>query len=423
MNKIFILILMIWCATSCFATQLDKIVAKVGRDVILQSEVEKRMKQIEASGYPLDNITMLDVLNDMIESNLIIQKAKKTGITVDKEESREVARKELNKMKSNFPDEETFRKELKKEMGLSEIELLNYYIDLLTEQKIRERIISEQIKSKIHITEAEIDEFFHENKSELPKRPELIEVGMILRTLKVGEETRNRALDKIKQIQEKAIAGEDFSELAMEYSECPSGKKGGDLGFFGKGVMVSSFEEAAFNLKPGEISDIVETSFGYHLIKLTDIDSDTNEIRVKHILIKIEPTEEDIRANLELMEKVAIDLRNGASFSEMAKTYSEDDESALKGGVIGEFEEANMPEMFKDELSKIDVGEYTDVIRESDTLYILAKTRNIEGREFTYDEAYDNIRQMLLQKKEQELYDLWMKELKQESFVEIYLDE
>jgi peptidyl-prolyl cis-trans isomerase SurA len=407
----------------CSAEQLDKIVAKVGRDIILQSEVEKRMKQIETAGYNLENITRTDILNDMIESKLIVHKAKSMNINVSKEESRELARKEINKMKTKFPSEEVFRQELRKEMGMSETELLNYYIEMLNEQKIREQLINQEIKKKIHVTEVEINDYFQENLDTLPKRPELIKVGMIMRSIKPGKETRDIALKKINSVKEKALTGADFSDLAIQFSDCPSGKNGGDLGFFGKGVMVSAFEVAAFKLNPGEMSDVVETNFGYHLIKLIEKNKEADEIRVQHILVQIQLTEQDNQVNLDLMNSLLIQLRNGADFSELAKTYSEDNTTSLNGGIIGEFPQDGMPEMFQSQLVKINVGEFTEVIRESDIFYILAKTELIPERTYSYDEVYDNIRQLIMQQKEHDIYETWIKQMIKESFVEVYLDE
>ena len=421
-KKIILLCNLIWIAL-VFSVQTDKIIAKVGREIILQSELDKRQNQMEAAGIDMNSVTKMDILNEMIESKLIIQEAKDNDITIDKNESREMAEREINRIKENFPDEETFKQELQKEMGLSEFELRDYYVDMLNEQQLKDKIIQNNVKNKIHITEIEIDEFYNEHIDELPKRPEMVEIGMILRTIKPSEETKDKALTKIKHIRELALSGDEFEELAKEYSDCPSGKKGGDLGFFGKGMMVKPFEEAAFALSPGEISDVVETQFGFHIIKMMEKNEENNEIRVSHILITINPTDKDIESQVKLMENIREKLINGADFAEIAKTYSEDDSTSVNGGVIGEFADGDYPEMFKKDIKEIDVGEYTEIIREGDLLYLFTKTRKVPEREYTYDEVYDQLREMLLTQKQQELYSDWIKELKKQAYVEILIDE
>ncbi len=423
MKNLVIIIVLLFCTMLVKAVNIDKIVAKVGKEIILESELQKRKQQMIAANYLTENISDSDILNEMIESKLIIQKAKKDDYEVDKDNARQVAQQEIDKMKTQFPSKKVFKEELQKEMGLSVLELKDFYIEMISEQKLRDQIIGAQVKNRIHITEVEIDEFFQEKKGELPIRPAMDELGMIIKNIKSSKETRQKALKKINLIRYKSLSGEDFAELAKEYSEGPSGKSGGDLGFFEKGMMVKSFDEASFVLKQGEISDVVETEFGFHIIKLLEINENSGEIHASHILIKIDPTEKDIEATVELMQSVLERLRGGEDFSEIAKTHSEDDSTATNGGIIGEFTTEQYPEMFKDKIIKLFYGEYTELIREEDMIYIFTKTREIPEREYTYDEVYDTLRQMLISEKEQEIYEEWVTKLKKEAYVDILIDE
>jgi len=416
-----ILIITLISILVCLSAQVaDKIIAKVGREIILESDLVKRMQQLQASGMQMDNINQFDVLNDMIESKLIVQKAKEEEYEVDELMIRNMVDSQLKQVASKFPDELQFKKELRK-AGLTVSDLKEYYTDMMTEEQLKSQIIQKNIKNKIHITEGEVEEFYNENKADIPKRPKMNKIGMIVRFIKASDKTKNKVLIEINKIRDMLNEGADFAELAKKYSDGPSAANGGNLGFFGRGMMVKPFEDAAFDLMPGEISEVIETQFGYHIIKVLEKKGD--EVNASHILKKVEATPEDIQATIQLMENVLQKIKDGEDFTELAKTYSEDDETAVNGGVIGEFTKDNYPEMFKAYLKDLKVGETTKLIREEDSFYIFSVLEEIPERDYKYTEIFDRLKEMVTSQKEVELYDNWIKELMQETYVEILINE
>ena len=420
MKRLLLIIITIIILVSLSAEIADKIIAKVGREIILRSDLEKRMQQLSASGMAMENITKFDVLNDMIEAKLIIQKAKEEEYEIDEQIIREMAEKQIKQVASQFPSELEFKKELKM-AGLSVPDLKDYYIEMMTEEQLKSQIIQHNIKSKIHITESEVEEYYKENLVEIPNRPEMFQIGMIVRFIKAGDDTKDKVLVEINKIRDKLNEGADFAELAKEYSDGPSGANGGNLGFFGKGMMVKPFEDAAFALMPGEISEVIETQFGYHIIKV--LEKKGNEVNASHILKIVEANEDDVQANIQLMEGVLLKLKDGEDFTELANTYSEDEESAVKGGIIGEFTKDTFPEMFKKHLENLEVGENTGLVREQENFYIFSILNKIPEREYRYTEIFDRLKEMVTSQKEIELYGNWIKELMQETYVEILIEE
>lgn len=419
MRRALFIIITLLFLVSLSAEVADKIIAKVGREIILKSDLGKRMQQLSASGMTMDEITQFDILNDMIEAKLIIQKAKEEEYEIDEQMIREMAEDQIKQVASQFPSELEFKKELRS-AGLSVIELKDYYIEMMTEEQLKSQIIQHNIKSNIHITEGEVEEYYKENLIDIPTRPEMYQIGMIVRFIKAGDDTNNKVLVEINKIRDKLIEGADFAELAKEYSDGPSGVNGGNLGFFGKGMMVKPFETAAFALMPGEISEVIETQFGYHIIKV--LEKKGNEVNASHILKIVEATENDVQANIQLMENVLQKLADGEEFTELAKTYSEEEESAVKGGIIGEFTKETFPEMFKKYLEKLEVGENTGLVREQENFYIFSILNKIPEREYRYTEIFDRLKEMVTSQKEIELYGNWIKELMQETYVEILIE-
>jgi peptidyl-prolyl cis-trans isomerase C len=212
---------------------------------------EEQMKQIRAQ-----------VLEDLISNELLYQESQKYGVTIKNDD----VEKRYSEVRSQFSDEAQFK---------SAMDAMNYTEKSLKDDLERmlavDAFINEELVQKTTVTEDETRDFYDENPNYFTQ-PEQVRASHILITTNEQDNTEKRetALQKIKEVQTKLKSGEDFASLAEEYSEGPSSKKGGDLGFFQRGQMVKAFEDAAFALKKGEVSDIVETSFGYHLIIVTD---------------------------------------------------------------------------------------------------------------------------------------------------------
>ncbi len=230
-----------------------------------KADIDRLHRQISMTGRQPDEKEMhaLDqrMLDDLIGSELLKQETAKRGIKADDAE----VNAQLAAVK-NGTTPENFANSLK-QMNMTEPQLKDYFASRLAIKKL----LDKDLGSKIVVTPEEVKAFYDGNP-DLFKTPEMVRASHIL--VKVDEaasgEQKAKALEKIKDVQKRIKSGEDFAKVAREVSDCPSKDDGGDLNFFHKGQMVPPFEKAAFAMKPGETSDIVETEFGYHIIKLTD---------------------------------------------------------------------------------------------------------------------------------------------------------
>lgn len=203
-----------------------------------------------------------NVLDSLIERELLFQQSQKAGIQITDQNVGD----QLAAIKKRFSNEDEYKNALGR-MNLSEDEVK---MQIKRGLAIRE-LIDQQITSKVTITDQE-SKAYYDGNPQLFKQPEQVKASHILIKVdaKADEAKKAEARQKIEEVQQKLKDGGDFAALAKEYSEGPSGAKGGDLGYFRRGQMVKPFEDAALAMKPDEVSDIVETRFGYHLIKVYD---------------------------------------------------------------------------------------------------------------------------------------------------------
>ena len=229
-------------------------------------ELNQLMDRIARQGRQINDSQLAtlktEILDSLINRELLYQESQKNGIVVPPQEMM----KEITAMKQRFPSEDAFKKALAN-MNLTEAVITTQVKRGLAIQKH----IDQQIADKIVVTAAESKQYYNANP-QLFELPGEIRASHILIKLDpaADEAKKVEAQTKIEKIQQKLKNGEDFAELAKTSSEGPSSTNGGDLGFFRRGQMVKPFEDAAFALEPNEISEIVQTRFGYHIIKVVE---------------------------------------------------------------------------------------------------------------------------------------------------------
>ena len=401
---------------------LDQIVAIVGKDIILESELKTQLEfYLAQTGKKINNPEELGqlrkkLLDQMINDRLLLAKAEKdTLLKINEKEIEQTLEDQLSKIKSQFSSEEAFQKELKTE-GLTEAELKRNYREQIKEQLLRDKLISSKL-SKSNISSREVKEFYQSYKDSLPEQPESAKLSQILLKIEPSQKTLDSLKDFASMILAKAKAGEDFSELAKNYSEDPSAKQGGDLGFLKRGEILPEFEMKAFSLNPGEISDLVQTSLGYHIIKLEE--KKEEEIHVRHILIKITPSQVDSAKILSLADTLYQKLKSGADFVQLVKDYSQDDESKKKGGEIGWFPLAQLPEELKEKITQTEIGQITSTVLTEEGVHILKILDKKEKRSLSLEDDYDTIKEMAKRKKGNDEILKWIEELKSKTYVEV----
>lgn len=244
-------------------------VAMVNGVAIVRKDLDKALKSMQmkqgmkGQPNPMDTKEMAaEALDNAVTLELLKQECTKKKIEASDTEVDE----KIGQIRKNFPGDKEFNEMLTK-VSLTEAKLKE---QLKQDMKIR-KLIDTEVADKIQIDDAEIKAYYDSHIDSF-KQKEQVQASHILVKTEAGDDDAKKAeaKKKITDIQQKLKAGGDFAALAKENSDCPSKAKGGDLGFFPKDAMVKPFSDAAFALKTGEMSDVVETQFGYHLIKVTD---------------------------------------------------------------------------------------------------------------------------------------------------------
>jgi len=309
---------------------IDKIVAVVGDKAILFSDVEAQALQMQAQSGVSDSMIRCNVLEDIIIQKLLLNQAEKDSVTVSDDQ----VDAELNKKIRYFVNQIGSVEKLEAYLGKSIIKIKDDF-----KERIRDQLVVQQMQSKIagdlKVTPAEVKTYFDNIPVDsLPLIESEIQVAQILKKPPVNEEEKLRVKRELTDIKRKISDGRSFASMAAFYSEDPgSAVKGGDLGFVGRGEMVPEFEAAAFALKGKEISEIIETMYGFHIIQLIERRGET--INVKHILMSPKPSLTDLDKARIKLDSIAALIQNGTiSFEDAAAKYSDDIDTKFNGGLL-----------------------------------------------------------------------------------------
>jgi peptidyl-prolyl cis-trans isomerase SurA len=267
---------------------LDKIIAKVGGEVIFHSDVEEQMAMMrERKAFPGLAERCL-ILESLMAQAMLVHYAKIDSVVVTDEEVDAEIDQRMEQILAMMNND---RKMFQEVYGQTVNEMREQVKDDMKRKLLGDRM-QQQILNSVEVTPSEVQEYFNQiPKDSLPYFNAEVEIAEIVLHPEVNPEERAKALQKINSVKEQLSAGGDFEELARKYSDDGSGREGGNLGWTSRGNFVPEFEAAAFQLEKGQLSDIVESEYGFHIIQL--VDRRGNSINTRHILIRPRITEAD----------------------------------------------------------------------------------------------------------------------------------
>jgi len=386
---------------------LDRIVAIVGSKPILQSQVEEMLVAAQAQGQPVPAdsagraAARKQILTQMVEDEILVQQAERdTTVKVTDQEVQDAVEQTVRGVRGNYTNDSTFYAQLRLAGFASVEEWRRFLAEQQRRQIQRDRLLQlQRDKGKlkpINPTDAQMRQFWEEQRATQPKRPATVSFRQIVVTPKPDSAARAYARQKAESILVALRAGADFAAAARRFSD-DSGSRdlGGELGWFRRGVMVKPFELAAFRLKPGEISDPVESGFGFHIIQVERVQP--AEILARQILIAPAISSAQVALARQRADSVRAALARGASYDSLARLYADENEPNL----APEMALTDLPPVYQQSFASDTTLGLKPVLtlasgRQTKFAVVEVTKRQAEG-ELSFDDVKDRIRNRLSQ--------------------------
>ncbi|MBF0586012.1 peptidylprolyl isomerase [Prosthecochloris sp. N3] len=414
------------------ATVVDGIAAVVGNEIILQSEIEEQavLTQLQFPEASDDKDLRKQILDNLVMQKIVLTKAKLDSVTVNESRIDTETDQKLMFLRERFSSIEAMEKRFAKPYAVIEKEIRE---DIRNQQLIES--LRRERMSGVTVTYEEVEEFYEQNRKQLPVIPESVRISQIVLYPQVTAASKAAARERVEEALLKLREGADFAEIAREYSQDPgSAAVGGDLGYSKRGEFVKPFEEAAFALEKGEVSGIVETRYGYHIIQVLERKNDT--IHTRHILAVFDRSNLDREAARERLADIRQAVLDGKeSFADMAKQYSDDPVSAASGGVIrqkgsggvdGLFPVSSLKEPLKGIVGSLD--DEGDISRpvlieveSGEPFYAIFRLdRKVPRHTMDLSKDYARLEQLAIDRKQQARFAEWVDSLKKEIYIRVY---
>ena len=421
MKKIVIFLFLFIYSLNAQEKVLDKIVAVVDDEVILQSELEFQTAMFAAQRNlnPKDSTLRSQLLEKLIEDKLLYAQSILDSIEVTDDEVENRLDYLINYYKQQYGSQE----KLEKAYGMS-VERIKREMRDDTKKNIMAEKLKQQKFGKINISRRDVEEFFKTYKDSLGIISEKFKIAHIFINPKSGNKIKEAARKYAQTILDSIKNGADFAELAKKVSEDPgSAREGGDLGFVKRGVFYPEFESAAFQLKKGEISKVIESPVGFHIIQMLERRGES--IHTRHILIKPKSDNDaDLRAIEKLTEIRDSIVKKVNTFEYYALKYSDDKQTAKFGGVLGTFEKGQLEKPLLEQILKLKEGEISfpkrlDIGNGNYGFHIVKLIKRIPQHKANLETDYDEIKKIAEFRKREKLFTKWIKEIKQNIYWEI----
>ncbi len=431
MRRIFASMMMvIVVAGSSFAQDkvIDQIVAVVGGNIILKSDIENMNINQQAQGITTEGDMKCEILEDFLVNKLLVAEAElDSTITVTPSQVNQQMDNQMQMYLSHFGTESAVEAYFKKPMATIRSEMREAIGDQLYSQQMRSKIVGD-----VTVTPSEVRYYYRNlSKDQIPTIPTQYEYAQITVHPKVDIEEENRVKAKLREIKKRIENGSSFAAMAVIYSEGPSAKDGGVIAYSGRGQLDPEYAAAAFNLKGDQVSNVVKSSFGYHIIQL--VDKQGGKVSTRHILMKPKVSVEAKEEAYNRLDSMANMIRrNELQFEQAAAMFSYDKNTRNNGGIA--INPNNMSskfsvEDFDGETSKIittmNVNEISEPFETLDpenqqTIYKVVKLINkIDSHKADMQNDYQTLADLYLAKKKEDVLQEWISQKQSQTYIRI----
>lgn len=410
---------------------VDRIVAVVGKNMILESEVEAQYIQYRAQGTVTGSASSVkeQILESMLLEKLLLNQAELDSIEVTDSEVEQTLDQRLRYFISQFGSQEKLEEFYQKSI----VEIKAEFRDLIRDQ-LKVDKVQQDVTKNVSITPSDVKVYYKNlPKDSIPLINAVVQIEQIVKIPPVSMEQKVMIKERLRELRKRILNGERFATLAILYSEDPgSASKGGELGFYGRGELFPEFEAVAFKLNPGEVSEIVESKAGFHIMQMIERKGDY--INVRHILLTVKPSPIDIEKAVTQLDSIARSIRNDSiTFEKAAAKFSDDPGKNNNGLMINPY--TNNTEFQMDQLDpqvsfvvdKLEIGEVSTPVPMKtedglDAYRIMCVKSRTEPHRANLADDYDMIQQWAMADKKQQKMKEWVNKNIQNAYVMIVDD-
>jgi len=407
---------------------IDQVVAVVGKNIVLESDIQNQYLNAVMQGQirGAASEARCRILEDILYQKLMVTQAEVDSLTVD--EIR--VEGELDRRLGSFIQQFGSQEKLEQYYGKSLNEIKAELHEVVAEQMLAQEV-QQSIVMSVTVTPSEIKSFYRSiPKDSLPLIKTEYKIAEIVKKPPVNIEEKLRVKEQLLDLRKRILDGENFSTMAVLYSADPgSASKGGELGFYGRGQLYHEFEAVAYKLKEGEISNVVETEAGYHIIQLIERKGDY--INVRHILLtpKVSPT--DLLKARTLLDSVAKLVRaDSMSFERAVELYSDGEDKNSGGLLINQytgstsFEAEQLDPQVSFVVEKMEIGDVSNPVPmktedQKDAYRILKLLEQTQPHRANLKIDYPRIQEWALQNKQRKAIDKWINKKAKQTYVRI----
>ncbi len=407
---------------------IDQVVAIVGESTILESDIEGSYQQMKVEGRvsPGENVKC-NILEDIMIQKLLLHQARLDSLVIDEGQ----VERQLEARLQYFIQQVGSKEKLEAYYHKSYLEIKEDFREPLREQLLTNEMQNNTIKD-VKMTPREVRVFYKSlPRDSVPEMPEHYVIQQIQINPPFSEEAKLAARQKLLNLRKRILDGESFATLAVLYSEDPgTARMGGELGYQGKAELDKNFARVAFSLKIGQVSQIVETRFGFHIIQMINRKGD--RVNVRHILIKPKLSAEAIKRANKLLDSIAYEIRiDSLSFEEAAYKFSEDENTRTTGGLLlnpatgdSRFKLGELNKKMAGIVSRLKPGEISDPFQYVDNtgnvVFKIIKLKSvIPAHRASLELDYEMLQNMAKAKKQQKVFQNWIREHLKTTFVHI----
>jgi peptidyl-prolyl cis-trans isomerase SurA len=407
---------------------IDEVIAVVGADPILKSEIEENFLRFQAQGMSYGGDLKCKLLEDRMIQKLLLNQARLDSIEVSESSVFERVDAQVNYYISQIGSKE----KLEEYFGKSTIQIKEDMREVMREEQMTQQM-QQKITENITTTPGEVKRYFEKlHPDSIPIVQAQFEIEQIMIKPRIEQTEIDRIKERLREYTERVNNGDDFSTLAVLYSQDPmSARRGGELGFMGRGMLVPEFANVAFGLRePGKVSKVVETEYGFHIIQL--IERRANRVNVRHILMKPEVSQNARDLAISRLDSIGDAIKEGKyKFEEAALFFSQDKDTRSNGGLLAnpatgasKFEITQLPQEIAKTVQNMEVGIISKpfkIVNEKnqETFVIIRLKSKIPTHKATFNEDYQTLKEIVLAEKKAKKLEQWILEQQKETYISI----